>query len=59
VSDVRTSPVEYSEVMISVPNTAMMNWPRMASPRMVFWGPSKPERSCADMCGHWCTVPRQ
>ena len=20
---------------------------------------SKPERSCADMCGHWCTVPRQ
>ena len=26
---------------------------------MLSWVASKPERSCADMCGHWCTVPRQ
>jgi hypothetical protein len=26
---------------------------------MLFCVASKPERACADMCGHWCSVPTQ
>ena len=52
-------PVECSEVSISAPSTTMTSWPRKASPRMADWVASKPIRACADMVGHWCTVPRQ
>ena len=59
VSDVRIIPVEYSEVIVSVPRTAMTSWPRRARPMMLAWVGSKPARSCADRCGHRDASPRR
>ena len=59
VSDVRIIPVEYSDVMVSVPRTTMTSWPRSASPTTLDWVGSKPARSCAAMCGHRDASPAQ
>ena len=37
VSDVRIIPVEYSEVMTSVPSTTTISWPSRASPATLSW----------------------
>src|SRR6516225_344241 len=59
VSDVRIMPVEYSEVIASVPSTTITSWPSRASPTMLDWLGSKPARCAAGICGHRDASPAQ
>ena len=55
----RIIPVEYSDVIDSVPRTTITSWPSRATPTMLDWAGSKPTLSCADMAGHRDTSPTQ
>src|SRR5215469_11286127 len=59
VSDVRIIPVEYSDVIASVPRTTVTSWPSRARPTMLDCVGSKPARSAADRCGHRAASPAQ
>ena len=59
VSDVRIIPVEYSDVIDSVPRTTITSWPSRASPTRLDWAGSKLTLSCPDMAGHRDASPAQ
>src|SRR6185437_10330909 len=56
VSEVRTIPVEYSEVIAIAPNTTMISWPRMM-PNRVRWVRSS-WASCAVVASPWLARPQ-
>src|ERR1700722_5699507 len=59
VSVVLTACVEYSEVIVRAPSTAMISWPNSTRPSTADCVGSKPARDCADVCGQWAAVAAQ
>ena len=57
VSEVQIMPVEYSEVIASVPSPTTISWPSRASPATLSWVASRKPRCAGGVCGQCAATP--